>query len=134
MKFIFIPAIALLNRLGYRKKFMVIGSLALLAIVLLVTTLYQRLNQVVQASSKELSGIQAVIPLAHLVQDLQKHRGLSSALLNGGNQAIKDKRSAKEAEVIEDFKRAEPGLMPALRKVNPGKKSRMSGRAYTKRV
>ena len=41
MKTLFAPAIALLNRVGYTKKFAIMGVLALLAIAMLLLNLYQ---------------------------------------------------------------------------------------------
>ena len=41
MQTLFTPAIALLNRLGYTKKFAIMGALALVAIAVLLAGLYQ---------------------------------------------------------------------------------------------
>ena len=113
MQAIFAPAIALMNRMGYPKKFSIMGALALVAIAVLVSSLYHSLNQVVLSSQKELAGIEAVKPIARLVQHLQQHRGMSAALING-NQAMKEKRQAKEADVVAALQAVEPKLLPGL--------------------
>jgi methyl-accepting chemotaxis protein len=113
MQIMFAPAVALMNRMGYTKKFAVMGTLALVAIVVLIFSLYSSLNQVIQSSRMELAGIEAVKPMARLVQNLQQHRGMSAGLLNG-NQAMKEKRAAKEIDVVAAIKEVEPKLSPNL--------------------
>jgi methyl-accepting chemotaxis protein len=121
MQIVFAPAVALMNRMGYTKKFAVMGALALAAIVVLIFSLYNSLNQVIQASQKELAGIEVVRPMAKLVQNLQQHRGMSAGLLNG-NQAMKEKREAKEIDVVSAIKAVEPKLLPVLVAHNDWKK------------
>jgi methyl-accepting chemotaxis protein len=113
MQSLFAPAIALMNRLGYSRKYAVMGALALAAIVVLLLGLYNSLDQVIRTSQRELAGIEAVKPMARLVQHLQQHRGMSAALING-NQAMKEKRAAKETDVVAAIKEVEPKFMPAL--------------------
>ena len=113
MQVIFSPAVAMMNRLGYTKKFAVMGALALAAILVLIFALYNSLNHVIKASQKELAGIETVKPMARLVQNLQQHRGMSAGLING-NLAMKEKREAKELEVIAAVKAVEPKLLPVL--------------------
>jgi methyl-accepting chemotaxis protein len=95
---LFAPAIALLNRVGYTKKFAIMGALALLAIAVLVLNLYQSLHRVIDSSQRELAGIEVIKPIARMVQHLQVHRGLSSGVLSG-NEAMKEQRAAREKEV-----------------------------------
>ena len=44
MQILFSPAVALMNRMGYPKKFALIGALALVAVAVLVSSLYSSLN------------------------------------------------------------------------------------------
>lgn len=113
MQALFAPAVALMNRLGYSRKFAVMGALALAAIALLLFGLYNSLDKVIRSSQQELAGIEAVKPLARLVQQVQQHRGMSAALLNG-NAAMAEKRAAKELDVAAAFKVLEPKLLPVL--------------------
>jgi methyl-accepting chemotaxis protein len=121
MQALFAPAIALMNRLGYSRKYAVMGALALAAIVVLLFGLYNSLDKVIRTSQHELAGIEAVKPLAKLVQHVQQHRGMSAALING-NEAMKDKRAAKEADVVAATKAVEPKLLAALQANNVWKK------------
>ncbi|MFZ2852561.1 MAG: methyl-accepting chemotaxis protein [Rhodocyclaceae bacterium] len=113
MQMIFAPAVAFMNRLDYTKKFAISGVLALLAITLLVSSLYNGLDQVVRASQKELAGIEVIKPMAQLVRHLQQHRGLSYGLLNG-NEAMQAVRAKKENDVLDAFKAVEARLLPSL--------------------
>jgi len=123
MQAIFAPAIALMNRLNYTRKFAICGVLALVAIALLVSALYRSLDQVVRSSRKELSGIAIMKPMAQLVRHLQQHRGLSYGLLNG-NQTMQENRSAKEKEADDAFKAVDAKLPPALAANDAWKKAR----------
>ena len=113
MKTLFAPAIALLNRVGYTKKFAIMGVLALLAIAMLLLNLYQSLHRVIDSSQRELAGIEVIKPIARMVQHLQIHRGLSAGMLSG-NEAMKDKRAAREKEVSAAFKAVEASLVSEL--------------------
>jgi methyl-accepting chemotaxis protein len=111
MKTLFAPVITLLNRVGYTKKFAIMGVLALLAIAVLLLNLYQSLHRVIDSSQRELAGIEVIKPLARMVQHLQVHRGLSAGVL-GGNEAMKDQRAAREKEVHSALKAVDARLTP----------------------
>ncbi|WP_300451556.1 methyl-accepting chemotaxis protein [Accumulibacter sp.] len=113
MRALFTPAIVLLNRVGYTKKFAFMGALALIAIAVLVANLYQSLSRVIDSSRHELAGIEVLKPVARLVQHLQVHRGLSAGVLNGSEE-MRDRRAAREEEVNAAFQALEGGLVPAL--------------------
>ncbi|HPT49341.1 MAG TPA: methyl-accepting chemotaxis protein [Accumulibacter sp.] len=113
MKALFAPVIALLNRLGYPRKFAIMGALALVASSVLMFKLYDSLHELVENSEQELQGIEVIKPFARLVQHLQIHRGLSSGVLNG-NEQMRTKREAKEKEVVQAFQSIETMLPPTL--------------------
>ena len=113
MKTLFAPAIALLNRVGYTKKFAIMGALALVASAVLVLNLYQSLYRVIDSSQRELAGVGMIKPIARVVQYLQVHRGLSSGVLSG-NEEMKEQRAAKEKEVSAAFKAVAARLAPEL--------------------
>jgi methyl-accepting chemotaxis protein len=113
MKTLFAPAIALLNRVGYTKKFAIMGALALVASAVLVLNLYQSLYRVIDRSQQELAGVEMIKPIARVVQYLQVHRGLSSGVLSG-NEEMKEQRAAKEKEVSAAFKAVAARLAPEL--------------------
>ena len=114
MKFLFYPAIALMNRLGYTKKFALLGLLFLIAIGILTYSLFVSLDSVIRTSQQQLESITLIKPISRTVQGIQMHRGLSAALL-GGNQAMRDRRAAAEKEVIENFNTLEEKLPASLR-------------------
>mgnify|MGYP002377627530 CR=1 FL=1 len=113
MRPLFAPAIALLNRLAYPKKFALMGALTLIAIAVLIGSLYQSLHRVIEHSQRELVGLEVAKPVIRLIQHLQVHRGLSSGLLNG-NESMAEKRSARAGEVSEAFKALAGQLVPEL--------------------
>lgn len=113
VKLLFTPAILVLNRLGYRNKFGIMGVLALVAIGVLAANLYQSQDKIIRDSRQELLGVEAVQPLARLIQHLQIHRGLSSGVLNG-NQAMQDQRAARQTQVNQAMASVQGRLPPEL--------------------
>ena len=111
MKLLFYPAIALMNRLGYTKKFALLGLLFLIAIAVLTYSLLASLDSVIRTSQQQLESITLIKPISRTVQGIQLHRGLSAALL-GGNKAMRDRRAAAEKEVVDAFNMLE-GKLPA---------------------
>jgi methyl-accepting chemotaxis protein len=95
MKTLFAPAIALLNRVGYPRKFAIMGVLALVASAVLVV---EPLPEPAPGDRQFAAGTRRVAvikPIARLVQHLQVHRGLSSGVLNG-NEAMQEARAARQ--------------------------------------
>ncbi|HQO30517.1 MAG TPA: nitrate- and nitrite sensing domain-containing protein, partial [Accumulibacter sp.] len=113
MKALFQPAIFLLNRFGYTRKFAIMGAMALVAILVLLTSLYHSLHRVIDHSERELAGIEAIKPIVNSVRQVQIHRGLSFGVLNGNND-MKEKRAAKEKEVVDALQTMDKQL-PELR-------------------
>jgi methyl-accepting chemotaxis protein len=113
MKTLFAPAIALLNRVAYPRKFAIMGALALVASAVLVVNLYQSLHRVIDSSQRELAAVAMIKPIARLVQHLQVHRGLSSGVLNG-NEAMQEARAARGKQVSEAVQAVAAGLAPEL--------------------
>ncbi|MCM8595261.1 nitrate- and nitrite sensing domain-containing protein [Accumulibacter sp.] len=125
MKAVFTPAITLLNRVTYPRKFAIMGVLALVAIAILLLSLYQSLHRVIDSSQRELSGVEAIKPIARLVQNLQIHRGLSSGVLSG-NEEMKGQRAAREHQVSESFAVVESLLGEGLQESTNWKRARES--------
>lgn len=88
MKALFLPAISLMNKLNYRKKFALLGIVSLMAISVLIYSLFLGLDQVVQKSKRQLQGLQLVTPLSQVIQDLQLHRGESAIFLGSTRNTI----------------------------------------------
>lgn len=114
MQALFRPAIILMNRLRYPSKFLLLGVAAASVIIVLLFTVFVTLDRDIKTAQKEIAGLHMLKPVNRMVQFMQQHRGLSSGVLNG-NEAMKDKRSAKEKEVGEALAAADAALLPVLR-------------------
>ncbi len=113
MQALFSPAIAIMNRLRFTQKFGLMGLLMAVAVVVLVGSLYRALDANIQSSRAELQGIAVVKPTQKLIQFLQQHRGMSQGVL-AGNAAMKEKRDAKEKDIVEGIKTIEANASPAV--------------------
>lgn len=113
MKALFYPAINLMGRLRYAHKFLLLGLLALGAVVLLQVNLYQALDRVIEPSREELLGLEAMVRLNRTIQLVQHDRGLAAGLL-GGNKQLAPRQQAKAAEVEAAFQRLAEALPPEV--------------------
>ncbi len=102
MKTLFTPAISLMNQFNYRRKFAFLGVISLIAISILIYSLFLGLNQVVTNSKQQLQGLRLLTPLSKTIQTIQQHRGLSAGFL-GGNIAMLTMRNDKEREVFKNI-------------------------------
>src|SRR6185369_16488365 len=114
MQALFRPAIGLMDRLSYRSKFLFLGVAVVVVMLVLLYTVHVNLKRDIDTAQQELAGLQMLKPMNRLVQHMQQHRGLSSGVLNG-NEAMKDKRIAKEKEVVEALAATDAELSPKLR-------------------
>ena len=110
---IFSPAIFMLNRLNYTKKFTLLWVVSLIAIGVVVYSLFVNLERVIQPSQQRLEGLALIEPVTRTTQALQLHRGLSAALL-GGNTSMRDRRAAQEKIVADTLGTLEEKLPPSL--------------------
>jgi len=109
----FSPAISVLNRMGYTRKFTLLWLMSLVAIAVVTYSLFASLDRVIQPSQQALQGLALIEPVSRTVQVIQLHRGISAALL-GGNETMRDRRAAKEREAAEAFQAMEGKLPPRL--------------------
>ncbi len=123
MQSLFLPAVGLMNRLRYGGKFALMGGGMLLVMTILMVNIYSHLSDSINTTRNELSGLQVLKEMNRLAQFMQQHRGLSSGVLNG-NEAMKDKRAAKEKDVVAAMTATEAALTPALRELPQWKKVR----------
>ena len=118
MQVFFPPAVSLMNRLDITRKFVLLGLMSLVAIAVVVYSLFVSLDQDIDFSQRELKGLELVKAFPHTVQKLQEHRSLSAGLL-GGNETMRDSLASTEKEVAE-------ALDELLGKPFPGNTSRES--------
>jgi hypothetical protein len=91
----FAPAISLLNRLGHTQKFTLLWLLSLLAIAVVVYSLFVSVEQIITPSQRELEGLALIKPVAETIQAVQLHRGIAAALLSG-NESMRQRTLAQE--------------------------------------
>ena len=113
IKLIFSPAISLLNRLGYTKKFTLLWLLSMFAIAVVVYNLFVSLDRVIQPSQRQLEGLVLIEPIARTIQAVQLHRGLAAARLSG-NKTLTKQYIAQEETAIAIFRAMEEALPASL--------------------
>ena len=72
MKTIFSPAITLLNTLKYLQKFLLIGLIFVLPLVVVMYLLITEVNLKVTFAQKERKGIEYIVPLERLLNHVQQ--------------------------------------------------------------
>ena len=113
MRSFFSPAIALMNHLGYTRKFFLLALISTIAFVAVVSSLFANLNEEVRISQHELEGITLIRPISKAMQLIQQHRGLSVGAL-GGIEAMRDKLASREREIAESLNTIERKLSSSL--------------------
>jgi signal transduction histidine kinase len=98
MRSLFKPATVLMSRLKYPQKFMLVGLLLLIPLIVVMTQYLSKVNEDIDFSSKERIGLQYNDPVVTFLQHVQEHAALNNALLRGEN-SLKDVLTAKEYEV-----------------------------------
>ncbi len=114
MRAILFPAIALLNHLTFVKKFSLVAIISVIAVVVPLGVLYANLSSSIASSQHEVDGAELIKPINKLVQLLQQHRGLSSAVLSGATE-MSSKRAAKQREVADALTAAQQGLPDSMK-------------------
>ncbi|MDP2098565.1 MAG: EAL domain-containing protein [Methylobacter sp.] len=99
MNKLFFPAIVLMSRLDYTRKFILLGLTYLIALSIVVYSLYSCLNQVLAASKRQLDGIELIAPISATIHFMQQHRGLSAGVLSGHTDML-NPRKAKQTEAV----------------------------------
>lgn len=100
----FLPAILLMNRMSFSKKFALLWFISLIAVCTALYGLYGNLNQTISRSRNELTGLSLIKPLAETIQLVQQHRGLSTGIL-GGIQELISARQSRESALDSSFAR-----------------------------
>lgn len=98
MKAMFAPGVALLNRLRYPHKFLLIGTLFLVPLLLLGYLLIQEVNERINFMEQEQPGIEYIAQLREIIQPMQQHRGMSAAIL-GGDNTLRDELTKQATNI-----------------------------------
>lgn len=108
MKFIggfknfFLPSIYLMGRLRIPEKFLLISALFILPAAVSSYFLISEINTNVRTTRQERIGLDYINPVRFLLQDVQQHRGLVSAYLNGEESFLRAIEE-KQVEISQDF-------------------------------
>ncbi|MDO8262639.1 MAG: methyl-accepting chemotaxis protein [Gallionella sp.] len=97
---------SLLDRLALGQKFVVLGLMSVLLVILPLYLYVSQANNEIEAAALKAKGIKVVQSLLRVVQFTQQHRGLSAGVL-GGTTAMQVPREAKQGEVDRAFSAAE---------------------------
>jgi len=87
---LFYPAIILMNKLGFTKKILLLGSIYFIALAVVIYSIYSFQNKKSDKALHELNGVVLIKPILIAIQSTQRHRGLSSGIL-GGEERFSDK-------------------------------------------
>jgi len=83
VRFLLTPGVALMMRLKYAWKFSVISLIFMLPIILLSYFFIVEVNGGIRFAQKEQHGVAYLLPLKEVFADMQQHRGMAAAMLNG---------------------------------------------------
>jgi len=98
MRSLFKPATVVMSRLKYPQKFMLVGLLLLIPLIVVMTQYLSKVNEDIDFGSKEQLGLQYNDPVVTFLQHVQEHAALDNAVLRGEN-SLKDDLTAKREEV-----------------------------------
>jgi len=103
MKTLLAPAIGLINRLSYSRKFLLIGLVILLPLSVTLYFLLSGINREIEFTRKERMGIEYILELRKLLEDVPQHRGMTNAFLNG-DTAFRERILEKRSQIAEDIR------------------------------
>lgn len=102
MRKLFAPAIAVMNRLTYSRKFFLLGLCFFIPLAFTLGLLNTEFDKQIFFAEKERMGLEYNKTLRHLVDGMQQHRGMSSAFLSG-DASFKEKMLAKQSQIDEEI-------------------------------
>ncbi len=104
MKNVLLPALSILNRLSFPKKFGLILLVFMVPLVGLSFVYISSINQNITTLKNEYAGVDYIKAIRLPLQHIQQHRGMTSAYLNGGKdfyEKIIEKRKTVDAHLAE---------------------------------
>lgn len=102
----------LINNLSYKNKFLLLGAVALIPLLILLWMNIQRLNADAQVTRVERDGIVYLNPLRNFIENVQSHRGMTNSYLSGDNSfsAKIDANEQKTDALISDIDKVDEAL------------------------
>ena len=89
----------LLHRMNLTQKFVILGLIAAVMVLIPSVVYFNRAMIVVNTSELEMRGTGPVMAVNKVVQLTQSHRGMSAGMLNG-NEALAGRRPAMRDAVV----------------------------------
>ena len=89
----------LLHRMNLTQKFMILGLIAAVMVLLPSVMYFKRAMAVVSTAELEMRGTAPVVALNKVIQLTQTHRGMSAGMLNG-NEALAGRRPVMRDAVV----------------------------------
>jgi methyl-accepting chemotaxis protein len=102
MDMVFKPGIGLLNRLRYPHKFLLIGVIFLTPLIVMGYFLIDEVNQRIRFMERERLGVEYIAQLRKPIADIQQHRGMSAAFLNG-DASFRERMMERQAAIDSQF-------------------------------
>ncbi|SEB52686.1 methyl-accepting chemotaxis protein [Paenibacillus sp. GP183] len=90
------PALYFLNRMTYLKKIILVGLILISSIGVIMYLLNSELNRSIDFNSKEIKGIEHIVPIRGLMEEIQRYRTVTYVLDNG------DASMKKQTNAIND--------------------------------
>ncbi|MCL5975608.1 MAG: hypothetical protein M1270_07275 [Gammaproteobacteria bacterium] len=84
-------SVALMNAIFYKSKMALIAMVFLVPLIISFTLLMMTLTDGISASKKEQQGLQYILTVSRLYQNLPQHRGMTNAYRNG-NLALESRK------------------------------------------
>ncbi|MBI5741405.1 MAG: nitrate- and nitrite sensing domain-containing protein [Nitrospirae bacterium] len=103
MRIFFKPAVILMDRLRFRRKMTVIALVISLPVMSFMYLLLTEINTDIQFAGREKLGAAYIEAVMKFVRDVQQHRGMSSAFLNG-DALFRAKMLEKQSHIDNDIK------------------------------
>ncbi|MUT64832.1 methyl-accepting chemotaxis protein [Paenibacillus sp. NEAU-GSW1] len=95
----------LIRRLRYVYKFLLIGLLIFIPMVVMSYMYQRQSSDLITFNTKESLGVEYIGPLQLLITEMQENRGLYSVYLSGNDAAVKEKIAANNAEIEQAFQK-----------------------------
>jgi len=83
MKTLFLPAIRMMNTLSFPRKFVVLGGLSLISLMIVSVVHMLHMSETINTATQQLKGLKQVQATSQLIQSLQLHRGASAGVIAG---------------------------------------------------
>ena len=108
MKALFLPAIRMMNTLSFPRKFIVLGGLSLVSLMIVSVVHMLHISETINVANQQLKGLKQVQVTSQLIQSLQLHRGTSAGVIAGvrnntDKQLVANKETRKHFTLVNDL-------------------------------